>query len=683
MGHDKFKSLETSHEQHVKRHLRVLYTRETHEKEVFMNELKAYRRQKDKEMFRSIRDSVGPRWYQALSVPQRTALDSLATSIYQDLLEGRPVRTATVMRALGLYPRPSYSDLMTCNYLGREDPKEMLAQLYNLTFGYSIEGKRFSYTLNARLILSAILYLGQENLIQLLRERFRPDVVETKRPPRPVVKPEPPLKSPYLQKLVAFLWEKPRRKRKRPAPLPNLDDLDDPYEEEPIMLRTPPPAPPPPKEKKRSSRAVCDQIAGVIPIEPRKPSVTDVPYKKAIRPGHRRGRSSKGSLPEKKTYGMGSGKKARSAVRRKKPVAPSTGMHNAQYNINGVFEINGKMLFILGSVSILPAHGDLIHGGYAHVGTENINIHCGFRGRPPPLEADPCDCLKKWQNTVFKYVKDNKCYCGHHYDFGNEGTFPPDELPFFMKPTRHSPLHFNYQTIFDLDPKHLHIEKEFKKLWDTDSVLHVDDGTIVVKDDKKKKKKKSSKTCLGANPRPEDYLKCALRFMRRVNIAARLPDLHLVPELKEWMRRRLYGPYSSYDKREFLRKSNTYWQFFATLDHKGFGHVYPPANPEYKGHTNWIHKQRLNEQFRTYTQKYKLSMFRSHAYVTNLLWRTMYQAEFPDKQFRQIYFSYMFGRLEDLTLIQPYSSREAAERARVLSSNRYICLPAGAENLEK
>ncbi|KAM3966670.1 LOW QUALITY PROTEIN: uncharacterized protein ACR2FA_012208 [Aphomia sociella] len=670
---------ETSLEERTQRHIQILYGRKMRERQVFMNELKEVRKQRDKYIFKIITDSIGPKWYHAFSVPQRTALDSLQFSIYQDLLEGRPVRTARVMRELGLYPRPNIIDLMNCVYLGRNDPKEMLAQLFLMTYGHPIDGKRCSYSLNAKLMLSGILYLGLDNLIILLRERFRPDIQN--KPPKQKAKPkiEPPLKSPYLQKMVAVLYERPIRKRPRPPPLPNLDDLNEPYEEEPTIYKPPPPPPPPPPQK-RLARSFCDKIAGVSPIEPHT-SVTALTMKTYTRTSHRRIRASKLSLAEvKKTYGISMANRKKGA-RRRKPVAPNTGMWNAQYVINGVYTIHGKTVFVLGTIAILPPAGELIHGGYRYLNGEYINIHCGFRARPPPPKPDPCDCVKKWHDTVFQYVRMTKCYCGHHYDYGNEGKFLPEELPFFQKPTRHTPHQFNYQTIFNTDEKSLHIEKEFKRAWETDSMLHVDDGIVKDKKDKKKKKK-SSTTCLGQNPRPEDYLKCALRLMKGVNIAARLPDIHLVPELKEWMRRRLYGPYTRLEKADKLRKSSMYWQILQTLVGKGYGHVAPPKDPTYTGLTTWVQKQNLNEKFRKFTQKYKLELFRSQAKVNNLMWPSMCQAAFPDKKFREIYFSYLVRRIEDMYIMHPYSSKEAEERKLTIGRKRYSCPPAGIELIE-
>ncbi|CAK1548215.1 unnamed protein product [Leptosia nina] len=675
---------ETSYEERAERKLQVIYSKQTKERQVFMQELKEIRKRRDKKILRTIRELIGPRWYQALSVPQREALDSLEFSIYQDLLEGKPVRSADVMRRVGLYPRPNETDLMNCLYLGRKDPKEMLAQLFYAIYGHPIDGKQMSYSLNARLILSSILYLGLDNLIALLRKRFQADPEKKKPKRKPKPKPKPPLKSPYLQDMIAVLYTPPKRKPFKPKPLPDLEDLNEPYEEEPPIAKPPPPPPPPPPPKKRIPRSYCDKLAGIMNIEPHS-SITAVTMKTVTRTSrhHKSRGGSKFSVTEvKKTYGISMSRPKQSGSRRRKLNAPNTGIWNAQYMITGVYKVHGKSVFVLANVTILPAMGELIHGGYRYIGGEYINIHCGFQGRPPPAKSQPCDCLQKWQGTIFSYVKETKCHCGHHFDYGNEGTFAPEEVPFFQKPTRHGPHKFNYETIYDLDEKHLHVEKEFKRIWETDSALCVDPGLLAKKDKKKKKTKRSSATCLGQNPKPEDYLKCALRLMRKINVAARLPDVHLVPELKEWMRFRIFGPFTPEGRKEMLRQSSVYWQTFLTLAARGYGHVDVPRDPLYSGLTTWVHKQSLNDKFRKFTQKYKLHLYRSLADVNNMLWPTMNQAQFPDKKFREIYFSYLFSRMEDVQLMHPYSSRETLERKFNLARKRYICLPAGIETDE-
>ncbi|XP_023950127.2 uncharacterized protein LOC112054535 [Bicyclus anynana] len=674
---------ETSYEDRKKRRVHFVYKRETHERQIFMQELKDIRKRKEIYYVKTMKKLIGPTWLQALSVLQRKALDLLEFCIYQDLLEGRPVRTANIMKELGLYPRPNDVDLMTCVYLGRRDPKEMLAHLFLVTYGHTIDVKRAVYNLNARLMLSGILYLGQDNLLELLRKRFSPNKEE--RPPKTKVKREkkPLLESPYLQEMTAVLFQRPKREPFRAPPLPNLDDLNDPYEEElPIVKKPPQPPPPSPPPKKRLPRGYCDKIAGIINFEPYSTITTTRTIKTVTQKNVRRGRSSKLSLAINKSFGISV---TRTKKRRKKITIPNTGISNSKYTINGVFTVRGRTVFVLGNVTILPSEGTLINGGYSLVNGDYINIHCGFRGFTPASKSNTCDCLKNWQDVALKYVKEHKCRCGHHYDYGNEGTFPAEELPYFHKATPFSPFQFNYHTIYNLDEKQLYIEKEFKRVWETESALQVGGNVAIEKKDKKKKKlvKRSSTTCLGQNPKPEDYLKCALRQMTRLNVAARLPDVHLVPVLKEWMRWRIYGPYDASERKRKLLQSFEFWQTFMTQEKKGLTHVSPKPDPIYSGVTTWQYKQDLNDKFKKYMHKYKLDLFRSYAYSTNLLWPTMFQAEFPNRKFREIYFSYLSSRLEDFQFFHPYITREAVERATVLNKGRYICKPHGAEDVQQ
>ncbi|XP_045760352.1 uncharacterized protein LOC123864132 [Maniola jurtina] len=678
--------LEESHEDRKERRLQLVYKRHTHERQIFMQELKEIRRRREKQMYKTLKSLIGPTWMQALSELQRKALDTLEFCIYQDMLEGRPIRTANAMKELGLYPRPNSFDLMNCVYLGRKDPKEMLAQLFLTTYGHPLEGKRGTYDLNARLMLSGILYLGLQNLLELLRIRFRPDKVKEPHKPKPKPQKQPQLESPYLQDFTAFLYLRPQKKPFRPPPLPNLEDLNEPYEEEPPITKPPPPPPPPPPPKKRLARGYCDKIAGIMNIEPYS-TITTTPTVKTMsqRNRLRKPRSSKMSVEMKKSYGISMSPTNKGGKRRKKLTAPCTGIANTEFMINGVFTVRGKTRFVLGAVSTLPPEGDLINGGYTLINGAYINIHCGFRGRNPPLKLGTvCDCVKKWQDVALKYVKESKCRCGHLYDYGNEETFPPEELPYFQKPTRFSPFQFNYHTIYNLDEKQLHVQKEFKRVWETESVLLEGDNAVIEKKDKKKKKaKRSSNTCLGQSPKPEDYLKCALRHMRRLNVAAKLPDIHLVPELKEWMRRRLYGPLDESEKRLKLRRSFMFWHILLGLEEKGFSHVIPKKDPAFTGHTTtWTHKQELNDKFRKYTRKYKLDLYRTYAKSANFYWPTMCQAEFPDKKFREIFFSYLSARIEDVHLMRPYNSGETAARANIINKNRYVCRPAGIEDKE-
>lgn len=657
-----------------RRHVRVVFTRKMEERKLFMEELKHRRDQQGKSMFRNIRKKIGPRWYQALSNDQRISLDTLKRGMYQDMLEARPVRSEKIMKVLGLYPSPSRIDLLSAMYYGKNDPKEMLAQLFQMLYGFHFSSKRDSYTLNQRLILSAIFYLGLDNLIMLLRERYKaPPTTPT--PPVKKMKPPPIPESPYLQPLKAVVrWSPKTFKPRSVRPLPlDLGDLNEPYEEEPIVPKPPPPPPPPPPPKKRLPQSYCDKLAGYRKIEAyrEQSAFSSQNLTKDLGSRSRRIRASKLMFSEgKKTYGIGL-HVASHKERRKKPKLPRTTQDNAQFNIKGVYVVNGRPRYVLEAIVIIAPDGEFIHGGLAIVNGVYLTIHKGYTAYPPPPPPPPCDCLEKWTEPAFKHVKMTKCYCGHYYDYGNEGEFDISEPQFFVRPTvTGAPMRFDYNLIYETDPKALTIEREVKKVWDTDSVLWVDDGiTPNPKEKRRKKIKKSSKTCLGEKPTISSYLKCALRYMRHVNNAARLPDVHLTQELQEWMRRRIYGPYTPEQKKRLLLKTLYQWAFLKSFPE----HVTLKKNPELAGETTWKFKHELRNKFKKCTMEYKIKMYRAHAYVNNLLWATMCQSQFPDKHFREIFFSYLTSCAGDLQIIHPYNAMETEERRNELIKRRYAC----------
>lgn len=659
-----------------KRRVQVVFTRKMEERKLYMEELKNRRNQQGRRLYKEIRKRVGPRWYQALSTQQRLALDTLKRSMYQDMLEARPVRSEKVIKILGLQPRPSRIDLLSAMYYGKGDPKEMLAQLFQMLFGIHFSTKRVSYNLNQRLILSAIFYLGLDNLIVLLRERYKP---EPPTPPPPIKKKKqlPIPQSPYLQELKAVeTWSPKVFKPREVRPLPlDLGDLNEPYEEEPIMPKPPPPPPPPPPPKKRIPQSYCAKLAGYTKIEAyREPPPPQAPIqKKDTSLRSHRIRASKLMISEgKKTYGIGHAMKSK--VRRKKPKLPRTTLDNGQFNIKGVYIINGRPRYVLEAVVTLTPLGEFIHGGHVFVNGTYLTIHKGYAAHPAPPVPPPCDCLEKWTDPVLRHVKNTKCYCGHYYDYGNDGEFDITEPQFFTRPTaKGATMRFDYNLIYETNPQALVVHKEIKKAWDTDSILWVDDGiTPNPKEKRRKKIKKSSKTCLGEKPTISNYLKCALRYFRQVNIAARLPDVHLTQELQEWMRYRIYGPFTAEQKKRLLLNTTYHWAFLNSFP----DHVTPKNNPEFSGETTWEFKKEMRKKFKKYTYEYKLRMYRAHAYVNNLLWATMCQAQFPDKHFREIYFSYLVSCMGDIQISHPYSSMETAERRNVMYKRRYVC-PVG------
>ena len=257
---------EYARHERARRQLQLLYARETCERQIFIEDLKEFRKRKFKYLFKSIITEVGPKWYQALSLKQLTQLDKLETALRQDIMSGLPARTAQILNKLGLIPPPTYPELMYCITLGCLDPKELLAQLYYGTYGCNISGKCASYCLHARLILSSIFYLGYDNLIVLLEKTFAPDRSTSMSESKPKPEPPPKLISPYHAKLVAALYVPPKPRRPPPPPLPDLAALHKPYEELPVLRKPPPPPPPPPPPKKRIPISHSQKLADMYPI---------------------------------------------------------------------------------------------------------------------------------------------------------------------------------------------------------------------------------------------------------------------------------------------------------------------------------------------------------------------------------------------------------------------------------
>ncbi|GBP30009.1 hypothetical protein EVAR_22910_1 [Eumeta japonica] len=589
---------EQSYEAQAHRRQDETYSRKTMKRQEYLEDLQDQRRKDDKQRWKEIVALQGPTWYQALSVTQRCALDTLGTSIHHDLIEGRPTYIRPVIRELGIYPIPGSIDLMISAHHGRDNPQVMIAHLFEHTFGHAISVKRTSYSLNARLMLSAILYLGMDHLISLLREKFRPDPQEPVRKTRQKQKKSPrPLSSPYLEKITAVMWIKRKVKPSKPPPLPAIDD--------------------------------SEELEGGASEQP--------------------SRNSMSTAKDKEELGKKSKVKKEKSGKKNKLFVPSTGLDNAQYTIAGVTVVKGQKYYILNTVTILQTDTEMIHGGFAIIEGLYLNIHCGYRSRPPPPLPDPCDCMKAWNDTIFDHVKTYKCRCGHRYDFHNQGPFPRDELLFFHKPTLHSPYYFDCEAIYELDPQRLHIAKEFKNIWDTDSMLKLSEAAQNLK----KKKRKGPTVGLGPNPSPQDYILWALARMRDINLIATLPDAHLVPELVEWMRKRIYGPLSKVGKLALLKASERYWPLFTVQESSCHGHVLPKIPPELYERTNFNQKARLKNIYEECANNYIAQTFRAQARIANTLWPTMYQAQVPNKSFRETYFTYIPAAVHYMHIIQP------------------------------
>lgn len=709
-----------SNEEKVNRRLQILYARRMYERQIFMNDLKQYRAAAHKKKFKEVTRLVGPVWYQVLSVSQRNALDNLKESMHTDLIEGRPTKVMRDVRDLGIVPRPHCIDLLNCVFIGRNDPKDMLALLFLETFGYPVTTKRNSYPLNARLILTGIFYLGLQPIIRSLDTifRYRGQKEETPRL-RSKKKTVRSGSSPYLEKMTAALNIRPKSKKQPPLPLPSFDfffDEDElsnapaggtqPSQTKQTTLGSTsfmdkgssaakgPPSPgqpglhaastmmhsqsnlkamstlntqnlpPLPQLKRKTHRAHCDKMAGVYKLTN---DISDTGYS-TLNDIHKKKRKSQFNFDDiKKDFGMVTTKKKKEFDT---PYLPALPQDNLQYIIKGVCVIKERTYFNLEAVTVLAPDGYIIHGGFAICCGMNVNIYVGIRTNPPPPIEKPCDCVEKWDDAVLEYLKTTKCGCGHRYDFYNEGKFPDEEMPYFYKATKTSPFHFDYNTIFETNKHILHIAKEFKRIWETDSMLRVTD---LSDPDEKLKLRMANMNILPDEPGPEDYLKYAMKTLERENTAATLPEVYQAPELREWMRRRIHGPVNKHDKMNMKKKSISYWQMLHNLANSGYGHATLQDGGAFSGSTDWLSKMSLNKKFEKFRDDYKHRWFKEQVKFNNMMWSTMFHEVLPDKSFRDIYFSYLQARLEDVQLLHPYSPREAQDRKQTIQNKRVIC----------
>nr|CAI5832981.1 unnamed protein product [Callosobruchus analis] len=137
---------------------------------------------------------VGPDWYQELSPKQLDTVDDLERCILQDYIAKGSINTKENMAALGLVLRPNQQKLEKALEYCRGDPIEFLLTLYQLS-----NPKRKEYSINDRLILSAVVHLTMTFTLRELHVRIPSPprkVKVTEERPKGVKKVK--YKSPYL-----------------------------------------------------------------------------------------------------------------------------------------------------------------------------------------------------------------------------------------------------------------------------------------------------------------------------------------------------------------------------------------------------------------------------------------------------------------------------------------------------
>ncbi|KAI5642355.1 hypothetical protein NE865_05717 [Phthorimaea operculella] len=682
-----------------RRKMRLIFTRKTTERQLFMEELKTVRKERQKRVLKNIKKSVGPTWYQVLSTRQRAALDKLEFNIKHDLISARPYGTMSILSVLNISPLPHVVDVFESIDKSQGNPMAFFAILFYTLYDHEISAKRYYYDLNQRVILSSIFYLSLPELKRLLAMKFAWNGEKSSTLSSSHKKQKARPESPYLWKTKAPMWLPEEPQRKKPDPLPDLGWLNAPFQQEPSIPRPPPPPPPPPPKKKTLDIDYCMQLAGYYPVPPRPKEEESTQTPPEV--SSRRRRPTKMILKvEKKIYGIDRSLCPTFRKTKRKPRFPESPLVNEHNLIMGIFFYRGIPRPIIGNMVRTPLKGHIIHGGHVEFQGAYVMLHLGIKDELPRKFPPPCTCMHRLEGAILEYVKKQKCKCGHRYDFKNEGDFTAedDEEPYFLRPSSRNPYQFRMENIFQRDREIAALQKEIHTIWDEDSLLGIapmsidsHDVVALAREDLKRRKKESKykrlrdPDCLGSHPKVEDYLRCSVRQFRLINIAARLPDIHKTRELKEWMRMRLYGPLSDKDKRKLNKRSTTDWAYLKYFENEGLG-VARIKLPDYLKKnimTNWQEKDKLIEKFKKFTHKFRVKIYKKNYSVGNLYWATMCQPEFPDKHFRDIYFSYMISQVNDVNLSHPYSIVESMNRKLRIQERRIVCVPKGAADVDK
>nr|XP_008199278.2 PREDICTED: uncharacterized protein LOC103314609 [Tribolium castaneum] len=172
--------------------------------EVFQGFGKRTRNNHRYEMMNSHRKAiamVGPAWFQELSPLQLVTVDNLKKCILKDLADDTIINTQENIAYLGLVLRPNHNHIAKALKHCCKCPVEFLLILYQL-----INPKRVKYSINDRLLLSAVVHLTMQDTLKELHIRIPSPPRPPKQPKQvPKVKKSQKYDSPYL---VRFTFER-------------------------------------------------------------------------------------------------------------------------------------------------------------------------------------------------------------------------------------------------------------------------------------------------------------------------------------------------------------------------------------------------------------------------------------------------------------------------------------------
>ncbi|CAH1119159.1 unnamed protein product [Phaedon cochleariae] len=152
-----------------------------------------------------ITSMVGPAWFQELSPKQLRTVERLSLSMLRDFRDGTIVHTNETIADLGLVLRPNSKHVGLALKLCCGCPVEFLLILYQL-----INPKRKSYSINDRLLLSAVVHLTMTETLRELHIRIpSPPKRKKTKPKVPKRVEKKDYKSPYL---VPYTFKAERQK---------------------------------------------------------------------------------------------------------------------------------------------------------------------------------------------------------------------------------------------------------------------------------------------------------------------------------------------------------------------------------------------------------------------------------------------------------------------------------------
>ncbi|KAH1009316.1 hypothetical protein HUJ04_001688 [Dendroctonus ponderosae] len=168
------------------------------EQKITSKQIKVQRALKHRNVHCIVQEMVGPDWFIELNPKQLQAVDELPHAVWFDFSKGGTMYCEELLAELGLVLRPNQYHVRKALLHSCGDPVEFLLVLYQL-----MNPARTSYSLNDRLVLSAVVHLSLMSTLKELHVRIpsppnlpgQPPVLKKKLAKKTQI-------SPYLQSLT-------------------------------------------------------------------------------------------------------------------------------------------------------------------------------------------------------------------------------------------------------------------------------------------------------------------------------------------------------------------------------------------------------------------------------------------------------------------------------------------------